>query len=353
MRNKRILVAALNWGLGHATRCIPIIKELVANGYEPIIASDGKALKLLKKEFPHYQAIELPSYNITYSRKGSDLKWKLARQAPGILKTIQEERRLTERLVEQFELFGIISDNRWGVRSDKIKKNVFITHQMNVLSGKITFLSSYIQQRYIQKFDQCWIPDFEDETNLSGKLGHLNNTPENVKYIGTLSRFQKNECPIIYDYLVLLSGPEPQRSILESKLLKEFGRTDLKILFIRGIISEEKIPNALAHISIKNYLYGELLENAINSSEMVIARSGYTTLMDLSKLEKKAFFIPTPGQKEQEYLAKRLEELKYAPYCEQENFTITQIKKSGKYKGLSNFGDHSLLRDRLAFFERE
>jgi len=343
-------VAALNWGLGHATRCIPIINELKALDFEVIIASDGQALELLKKEFPNSTFEELPSYNIQYSKKGSNLKWKLLLESPKFIKTIKAENDVTRRLVSKYDLFGIISDNRWGVRSSLLKRNVFITHQINVLSGSTTFLSSYIQQRYIEKFDECWIPDVPGENNLSGILGHKDHVSDNIKYIGVLSRFEKRELTNVYDYLVLLSGPEPQRSMLESILLEEFKNTDSRVLFIRGIISQENLENSNLNITIRNYSFGKALEEAINSSRYIISRSGYTTLMDLSKLEKKAFFIPTPGQEEQKYLAKRIEKLGLAAFCSQENFTISKLDQIEEYSGLSDFGKHTLLRDRLTFF---
>ncbi|GGG36537.1 glycosyl transferase [Christiangramia forsetii] len=347
------MVAILNWGLGHATRCIPIIKELQLNDFEPIIASDGQALELLKKEFPGLNHIELPSYNIQYSKNGRYLKWKMIKDSPKILKAIREENELTSKIVESYNIQGIISDNRFGVRSKKLKKNVFITHQLNVLSGSTSFLSSYIHQQYIGKFDQCWVPDVEKESNLSGILGHPKMKPKNVKYIGLLSRLEKRRTPELYDFLVLLSGPEPQRSILESILLKKLKKYEARILFIRGVISEEKLNLPDTTIEIKNYLYGKALEEAINSSKYIISRSGYTTLMDLAKLHKKAFFIPTPGQKEQEYLAKRLEKLGIAPFCKQEKFDLTQLKRIEDYKGLSDFGNHTVFRDLFSFFERE
>ncbi len=351
MRNKRILVAALNWGLGHATRCIPLIKELKAQEYEPVIASDGPALELLKKEFPDSIFETLPSYNIAYTRKGSLLKWKLLLDSPRILRTIQAEKQLTSQLVTKHNLKGIISDNRWGVRSHLLDKNVFITHQLNVLSGSTTKISSQIQQYYLRKFDECWIPDNEGEPNLSGILGHPHKKPENIKYIGPLSRFDKKELPVIYDCMVLLSGPEPQRSILETILLKVLSKTAMKVLFIRGVIKGNAIRNTNDRVTIRNYLTASSLETAINSSRFIISRSGYTTLMDLSKLEKKAFFIPTPGQKEQEYLAKRMKKAGMAPFCEQGNFTLNQLKKIDNYSGLSNFGNDPSLRDCFAFFK--
>ncbi|QYA24430.1 glycosyltransferase [Gramella sp. MT6] len=353
MGNKRILVAVLNWGLGHATRCIPIIQQLKEHNFEPIIASDGQALQLLKKEFPNEIFEDLPSYNIEYTKKGSNLKWKLLLDSRRIIKNIKAENELTKELVQKYNLKGIISDNRWGVRSDQLKTNVFITHQINVLSGNTTFLSSFIQQRYIKKFNECWIPDAKGNNNLSGILGHASSIPGNIKYIGPLSRFEKRKVPIIYDYLILLSGPEPQRGMLEEILLKEFRYSNSKVFFIHGVISEDhnQLPNS--NIEISNYLFGKSLEEAINASKYIICRSGYTTLMDLAKLGKKAFFIPTPGQNEQEYLAQRMESLRLAPFCYQNKFSISKLKEIESYSGLSDLGEHSVFGDLFAFFEGE
>ncbi|MUP44599.1 glycosyltransferase [Gramella sp. BOM4] len=354
MRKKRILVAPLNWGLGHASRCVPIITELQVNGFEPIITSDGDSLKLLKLEFPNLMHIELPSYNIRYSEKGKNLKWKLLQDTPRILSAVKAENRMTEELVKELEISGIISDNRFGVRSKNLKTNIFITHQLKVLSGTTTFLSSIINKQYVKKFDQCWVPDFEGTENLSGIMGHPENTPIPVKYIGLLSRFQKKDLPLNYEYLVLLSGPEPQRTKLEHLLLKELENTRSRILFVRGKMTEKKeIKSKNRYIQIENYLYGKTLENAINESRTVISRPGYTTLMDLSALGKKAFFIPTPGQPEQEYLAASLQQKGLAPYCAQDDFKLDKLEDIKAYKGLSNLGDCMSFKHLFAFFESE
>ena len=275
MRSRRILVAPINWGLGHATRCIPLIKELEENGFTPFLASDGAALELLKKEFPHLKSFELPSYNITYTSRGSLLKWKLLMDSPHILRNIKREKLATKILVEKLNLHGIISDSRFGVRYKHLP-NVFITHQLNVLSGKTTVLSSSLHQQYIRKYDECWVPDAPGKPNLSGFLGHLKTPPEAVKYMGIISRFEKKELPQVYDYMVLLSGPEPQRSLLEEILFRELKQLDKKILFVRGVVNEEPAPLSAPQITVKNYLFGTPLEEALNSSNVVISRSGYT-----------------------------------------------------------------------------
>ena len=337
MRNRRILVAPINWGLGHATRCIPIINKLEEMDFTPIIASDGAALALLKKEFSHLEAFELPSYNITYTSRGSLLKWKLLLDSPYILKNIKKEKQATRALVEKLNLHGIISDSRFGVRYKHLP-NVFVTHQLNVLSGNTTFLSSRLHHRYIRKYDECWVPDSPGKPNMSGFLGHSKNSSDSVKYMGIVSRFEKEILPQKYDYMVLLSGPEPQRSLLEEILLRELNRSLRKILFVRGVVKDEQMPVVAKNITIKNYLFGKELEQALNSSEVIISRSGYTTLMDLAKLEKKAFFIPTPGQFEQEYLAERMKKLGFASSCRQPDFKLEKLEESGEYSGLKDPG---------------
>lgn len=337
MRNRRILVAPINWGLGHATRCIPIINKLEEKDFTPIIASDGAALALLKKEFPHLEAFELPSYNITYTSRGSLLKWKLLLDSPYILKNIKKEKQATRVLVEKLNLHGIISDSRFGVRYKHLP-NVFVTHQLNVLSGNTTFLSSRLHQRYIRKYDECWVPDSPGKPNLSGFLGHSKKSSDSVKYMGIVSRFEKEILPQKYDYMVLLSGPEPQRSLLEEILLRELNRSLSKILFVRGVVKDEPTPAVAKNITIKNYLFGRELEQALNSSKVIISRSGYTTLMDLAKLDKKAFFIPTPGQFEQEYLAERIKKLGFASSCRQQDFELEKLEKYENNSGLQDPG---------------
>ena len=332
---KRILVAPLNWGLGHATRCMPIITSLIENGYTPILASDGMALDLLRKEFPNLDSIELPSYNITYAKKGKHFKLKLIWDSPKWLKAIKQEHAFITKLVKTELIDGIISDNRLGVHSNKIP-SVFISHQLNVLSGNTSWFSSFMHQSIIKKFDECWVPDVQSNPNLSGKLGHVKHKNLNLKYIGPLSRFKKVKCKPIYDLLVLLSGPEPQRTILEEKLFEKIKEFEGKVLFVKGVIEEQQVKLEKDNLTIYNFMNSESLEKAINQSKYVISRAGYTTIMDLAKLEKKAFFIPTSGQYEQEYLATRLQNLGLAPSCNQDEFEIHNLNEIDFYKGLQS-----------------
>jgi len=336
MAKKKILVAALNWGLGHATRSIPIIKELEENHFEVLLASDGVALELLNKEFPYLPSFKLPSYNISYSRTAAFFSLKMLTQTSHILKTIAEENRITTALIDDYKIDGIISDNRWGVYSKKIP-SVFITHQLNVLSGATSPISSKIQQKYIENYDECWVPDTEGNSNLSGKLGHLKTSKLNIKYLGIISRVKHQKLEKTTDIFIILSGPEPQRSILEDKLLKECKAYDGNVVIVRGIIEKEQKIDKIGNITIYNFMQSAELESFLNSSKLVISRSGYTTILDLAKLGKKAFFIPTPGQPEQEYLAKRLKKLKLANSCAQKDFSLEMLKNNEDYRGLIGF----------------
>jgi len=346
---KRILVAPLNWGLGHATRIIPIINSLNDQGFEPVIASDGGPLSLLKKEFPQLEAIELPSYAITYAKKGKFFKWNLLKGSPRMMKAIRAENKAVKSIIETRNINGIISDNRLGVYSKNVP-SVFITHQLQVLSGSTTWLSTALHQKFILRFDECWVPDNLGEPNLSGKLGHPKTFEIPTKSIGPLSRFNKTQSKIKYKILVLLSGPEPQRSMLETRLLKEFENCKGNFLFVRGVVEDEQKKIEKDNEVIYNFMTSSQLEEALNESEVVISRSGYTTIMDLAKLNKKAFFIPTPGQFEQEYLAKRLDEEGLIPCCHQDDFNIRCLNKVQHYKGLSSFESNTDFKELFGLF---
>ena len=251
---------------------------------------------------------------------------------PSVFLAVQKEQKVVDEIIEKEQIVGVISDNRFGVYSKKVP-SVYITHQLNVLSGNTTFMTSKVHQTIWKKFDECWIPDVASKSNLSGKLGHLQNKKFNLKYMGVLSRFKSVEKPLKYDLLVLLSGPESQRSILENKVLKELENYNESVLFVRGDLKKSSTLKTTENIEVKDYLLTPDLEKAINESKLVLARSGYSTIMDLAVLGKKAFFIPTPGQFEQEYLAEKLSKENVAPFSIQEKFKIEDLKKVKDYSG--------------------
>lgn len=334
--NKTILITPLNWGLGHATRCIPIIKALQENNYIPIIASDGIALALLQKEFPYIQTLELPSYHIEYAKNGKNFKWKLIKSLPKMITAIVDEKKIVNSWIKKYDIDGIISDNRLGVFSKKVP-SVFITHQLNVMTGNTTKFTSKCHQYFIKKYNECWIPDTDGDPNLTGNLGHLKESKLNLKYIGPLSRMRKKDTPKQYDLMIILSGPEPQRTLLEEKLQEEITQYKGEIVFVKGIVEKTQTKQQIKNVTYYNFMNTKQLEQTFNESDLVLCRSGYTTVMDLAKLGKKAFFIPTPGQYEQEYLAIKLQEEQLVPYATQNDFTIEDLSKVKSFKGLSEF----------------
>lgn len=347
---KNILVAPLNWGLGHATRCIPVIKALEENGYQPILASDGVALEMLRKEFPHLQSLELPSYEIEYAKNGNNFKWKMLKNTPKMIEAILAEKKIVQGWVKEYELSGIISDNRLGVFSKKVS-SVFITHQLNVLTGNTSWLTTKLHQMAIKKFNECWIPDFEKTPNLTGKLGHLDKPAFKLKYIGSLSRLKKSSIEIKYDLMVILSGPEPQRGILEEILQREVQRFEGNVVFIKGKIEKEQLMEQSGNITYYNFMNSDQLEKTFNESKLVLCRSGYTSIMDLAHLCKKAFFIPTPGQYEQEYLAKKLKKEGITPYSKQDKFRIEHLTQVDFYTGLKTFENKTSWKKLFCLFE--
>ncbi|MFK5889548.1 MAG: glycosyltransferase [Flavobacteriaceae bacterium] len=328
---KKVLITPLNWGLGHATRCIPIINALIKSNFIPIIASDGEALTLLQKEFPKLKFFKLPSYNITYPRNSKFFLIHFLLKILHFRKIFKTENRLVKDIVKAENIVGIVSDNRFGCYHPDIK-SVYITHQLKVLAGLFTFLTSKIHQKIIKNFDTCWVPDDENHT-YSGELSKVSLHKIKINYLGVLSRFKYQEATLKYDYLILISGPEPERSRLENLMINTFKNTSKKVLLVQGKVETNQKIRCQNDIDIFNYMTQNQLQQTIAESKVVIARSGYSTVMDLAVMGRKAFFIPTPGQTEQLYLAKNLERQKVAPFAFQHQFKLTDLEILEKYLG--------------------
>ena len=325
MRCLKILVAPLDWGLGHATRCIPVINELINHGCAVWIATGGGSLQLLRKEFPLVSFLPLEGYRVFYHTAKNDFRYTIARQIPKITAGIQQEHAWIEEMMDEHHFDIIISDNRYGLYSKKAY-SVFITHQLNIRTGMGTLADRLVQKinyRYIQRFDACWVPDFEGPENLGGILSHPVILPPHTRYIGALSRLEKKNESKKYDLLIILSGPEPRRTIWEQALLKELETYNGSVLMVRGIPGNCDTIHA-ASVQIVNFLSSDALSTAIRQSEWVVCRSGYTSVMDLVQLQHKAILVPTPGQPEQEYLAAWLHQNKIFYTCTEDAFTLPQ-----------------------------
>jgi UDP:flavonoid glycosyltransferase YjiC (YdhE family) len=299
-------VAPLDWGLGHATRCIPLIKTLSANGCEVVIAAAGAMATLLQQEFPRLTIIPLPGYGIRYARRPFWLPLRILAQLPKIALAIRHEHRWLKKAVSQHNIDAIVSDNRFGLHHKGLP-TVYITHQLAIQTGwRFTdWLAQRWHYRFINRFGLCWVPDAEGPLNLAGRLSHPVQLPKvPVQYLGPLSRLEKSGHATKYDLLLLLSGPEPQRSILENLLLAQLATYTGKALLVRGLPGGAMpLPPLPSAVQAVNHLPAAELGQALQQSQRVVCRSGYTTVMDLVHLGKKAILIPTPGQTEQEYLA--------------------------------------------------
>jgi UDP-N-acetylglucosamine transferase subunit ALG13 len=322
----KILVAPLDWGLGHATRCIPIIRHLTSLNCKVFLAGDGRIKPLLTTEFPSLTFLDLPGYNIRYSGGKWKMPLKIAQQIPGILQSIKLEHEWLQKAALDYGIDGIISDNRYGLYHSTLP-TVFITHQLRIQTSLGSFLTDILQElnySYINKFSFCWVPDNPGTDNLAGKLSHPREWPEiPVKFLGPLSRMKKTD-PSNNNILIILSGPEPQRTQLENLLLVEASRSNKKIILVRGLPGqtiEKQFPSSL---EVYNHLTSSELEKKIGDAAYIISRCGYSTVMDLAIMNKKSILIPTPGQTEQEYLARHLMENNYALCINQEKFRLQQ-----------------------------
>jgi uncharacterized protein (TIGR00661 family) len=320
-------VAPLDWGLGHATRCIPVIKELLKYDCDVYIAADKELFFLLKKEFPSLVFLRCKGYEIKYGRSKSEFFIKMLFQFPKIFLSVLNENRWLKKVVRKYKIDAVVSDNRFGMYSKKIP-SVFITHQLRIMTGNrfTDFIAQKINYYFIKKYTRCWIPDYEDN-GLGGELSHPEKIPPNVIYIGILSRFHSLSLEKVYDLMITISGPEPQRSQFEKKILKDLEKFSGSVLMVRGLPGSANLLPTNSSIKIINHLPALELNKSLERSKMIIGRSGYTTIMDMALLKKKAILIPTPGQAEQEYLAEYLFKRNYFFSVEQDKFSIEAALK--------------------------
>ena len=305
----KVLVAPLDWGLGHATRCVPLIKALKQAQCHVYVAGNPTALKLLQQEVTGVEYLPLDGYNIRYSSKRY-MAWKILQQIPKIIRAVQKEHRWLQNIVTTHQVQLVFADNRYGLHH-KDATCVFITHQLRI-KAPFSWLESIIQKinyRFINRFDACWVPDYKGELNIAGPLSHPKQLPAvPVQYIGPLSRLKAPEIPtgIVYKWLILLSGPEPQRSILERLVIKAITTLQQPVVLVRGLpLASASLP-VPPHCRVINHLPAKDLQLLFAQSEYIVSRSGYTTIMEILALRKKSILIPTPGQTEQEYLARHL-----------------------------------------------
>jgi uncharacterized protein (TIGR00661 family) len=332
---QKILIAPLDWGLGHATRCIPLIQYLLSLNCNVTIAASVASKALLKAEFPQLSFLDLNAYNIVYSKKKRWMPFKILLQTPKVLKAVNAEHEWLKNLLVTQHFDAIISDNRYGFYAENIP-SVFITHQLQIKTT-LNIAKNFMRKRtykWINKFSECWVPDFAGELNIAGNLSHPETLPQiPVKYLGPVSRFQKKQMQKnVYKYLFIVSGPEPQRSIFQENILSFIKTCKEKCLIILGMPARKKFVEENDMYKIYNHLSTTELEEAFNSCEYIVSRCGYTSVMEILSLQKKSILIPTPGQTEQEYLAKHLMKQSWCyTFTQNENFAL-HLNKAKQFK---------------------
>jgi len=312
----KILVAPLNWGLGHASRCVPLVQRLLDEGHEVILGGDGESLTLLRKRFPKLRYTYLAPLNLHYS-KGHRQVWAMIKAMPQLLKWSIQDHLMLKTLLREEPIDQVISDNRFGLYN-KQTECVYMTHQLHIMlpSGWrwAEGIASRMHARVYARYNKVWVPDYEDpQQSLAGELSHPQNvqcTMYNVQYIGPLSRFEMSKDRDIeiskqYDVIAVLSGLEPHRTLLENEIIARYQDSAEQVLIVQGLMHRPNTRIKRGNLTIVPYMGDKELVSALLGANHIIARSGYSTIMDLEALGRmdKAELIPTPGQPEQEYLA--------------------------------------------------
>ena len=341
---KTILYAVLNWGLGHATRSVPIIHRLTQLGHRVIIASDGLALELLQKEFPTLELISTQPYQVSYSTSAKKFNITLALQVPKFIQAIAKEHLHCKKICDKYNVELIISDNRYGFYQ-KNMPSALICHQLRLLYPGHKLAESLLNrsyQGYLKRFTQLWVPDIPPPNNLSMNMSKL--IWPNVYFIGIDSRLMLKPSKKVYDTLSILSGPEPQRSLLENEIIEKLSNVQGMHCIIRGSNTpmKEITNNNITRIGLAS---SKEINAQINQSERVICRAGYTSIMDMIVLKKSAILVPTPGQVEQEYLAESLSKKQWFQYQKQgelslqknANYQVPALETSYDYTFIEQF----------------
>lgn len=319
----KILVAPLNWGLGHASRCVPLVQQFIDEGHEVIIAGDGVSLTLLRRHFPKLRYVYLAPLNLRYG-KGRRQVWAMVKAMPHILSWAMKDHAILQAVLREERFDMVLSDNRFGLYPSKKSKeanpnlrSVYMTHQLHIFLPRgwrwLERLAERLHARVCAKYKEVWIPDYDEkERSLSGELGHPKLSTfkfqiSNLKYIGPQSRFEpyRDVRTDSYDIVAVLSGLEPQRTILEREIAARYAGKEERVLIVQGLLNRPNTRMKRGNITLVPYLGDEELAGVLHGARHIIARSGYSTIMDLEALGvlEKAELIPTPGQSEQEYLA--------------------------------------------------
>jgi uncharacterized protein (TIGR00661 family) len=345
-KNKKIFICPLDWGLGHATRCIPVIEKLRTRGIEVLIGADKGPFEILKSYFPDIRMVRFPGYEIQYP-ENNRMAFKILRSLPSLRGKINLEHRKLLELQDKYHFNAVISDNRFGLSHSSIPC-VYMTHQVMIKAARgFSFLEPLIHRmhkHYIKKFDECWIPDHAGKDNLSGDLAHRYPAGIKTRFIGPLSRFsikdraseptEDKEVKL----LVILSGPEPQRSIFEKIVLEQLKDVTYKTIVVLGLPGRRIQASINENVDVHAHLGTGRMKDLLSRAENIVCRPGYSSIMDLYTMKKTAWLVATPGQTEQEYLAGYMLKKGFRSQS-QGDFDINEVMAAGPLPGW----DHEII----------
>lgn len=324
VKHRRVAFGVFDWGLGHATRSKPLIEALLERDCKIDFITTGRALKVLKEHFgERCSYFDVPSIVSPYT-KSEHFVLSFIKNGPKMLQSLKNARRASKKIIHENGYDLVISDCRYDVYGEK-KKSFLINHQLRFAApaGAETFAELWLAQR-MSKYKKVIVPDFPGKDNLTGKLSHKLHfiKSKKVEYVGILSHIKKTKCRKDIDYLITLTGPEPQRSLLEDIVFKQAGCLSGKVVIAGGNPDKDK-PKLAANVEYHPYLNTQQMEDCLNRCKFFISRSGYTSMMELAELGiSKALLIPTPGQTEQEYLGEFYMKQGYFPQVTQKELDL-------------------------------
>lgn len=333
---ENILVVISSHGNGYLRVSIPIIDNLIKEGFTPVLASDGTAIEAIHREFPFLEAIRLPAYTTKYLNSTKKKRFVNTLNAIALIWYFWIERKVITKICSNYDIQGIISVGRFGARKKSIP-SILVTHQLNLLKETSTELTNYIHSQFLKSFDQCWVPDIYKAPNLSGFIGHQQLSKLNLRYMGIISRLRLIDTKPIYNLTVLITAKEPFRTKMEEKIKRELQTFQGSVQFIQGLYEQEAISHKDGNITIHTNVSSRSLQQVLNQSEWVITNADYYTVTEIARLEKKVFFIPDDSDSEQLYLAKRIQTHKQAPSCLLDEFSLEQLSRINMHKGFQGF----------------
>ena len=328
----KVLVAPLDWGLGHATRCVPVIRELLNQGAEVELAVVRANAGLLRGVFPELRQRLAPSYNIVYPKHGYNMGLWLVKNGAHLRAVMNYEHRFAEEMVRRYHYDVLLSDNRFGFYS-RNAKSIYMTHQRRIAFPRVLSAFEPIGMLWhasvMKRFDEVWVPDLPEPPGYAGSLSHVNRSPVSVKYVGALSRFDGEnlsvKSDVRYRFVAVVSGVEPARTRFENLLRKTLVKIPGRHAIILGKPSLGVKSSNEQNLDLFTHLPDDQFAAVVRNAEWVVSRGGYSTVMDMAVLGARCVFVPTPGQYEQVILGRDLTREGFAVTIDESKFSTESL----------------------------